>query len=232
MIEATYVQEKKSRAAHPSFPNCPQQCPLRFGDARKYLVPLSLRSSGEDGGWAGDGIVCNCRVIDVDQDSGISGGIGAREQHSCSSWIFGSATSYIDLIATQIELCTTDSHCDVECYDFGADEIVSWHEIGRNGEGSFATVGVESLRPPCAVRGRKTILGHFEPFTTPVGSFSIGDPRHINDDGSIVIATDGLSSTVSVSWLLMHFHCDCLTSWNSTDSRHTGGSVDIASDVV
>lgn len=103
----------------------------------------------------------------------------------------------------------------MESNRLGAEEVVAGGKIGGNGEGAFATVGIEGLGSPDLGAGVVAVLGDFEPGRGAVGFGGIGNFGHVDDYGSEVVAANGFGSAVAVAGLLVHLYREGLAGYNT-----------------
>lgn len=73
-------------------------------------------------------------------------------------------------------------------------------------KGPLAAVGVQDLGAPALIGAAVRVLGNLEPGARAVGSGGVVDLGHVDHDGAVVVAADGLGVAAAVAGLLVHLH--------------------------
>jgi len=164
--------------------------------------------------WAGNG-VGGVGSVEVEEDTRVIGTVGTWEGHTTR--ICTATTSDPELVARDVELCTTCTAGNVESNDFSTEKIITRSDVSWDPEFLLAAVCVESVRPP-VVSPDQTVLVDLEPRAAAIlgGITNLGE---VNNDWTVVVATDSFVAAGPVTWLLVHLNCDSATGWNSTDTR-------------
>lgn len=87
----------------------------------------------------------------------------------------------------------------------------------------LAAVGVENVGTP-VVGSDQTILVDLEPRASRIlgGIVNLGE---VDNDWTVVVASNSIVGTISVTWLRVHLNCDGTTGWNSANTRHRRAAV-------
>jgi hypothetical protein len=155
-----------------------------------------LGSAGLGGSSAGDTVpdlgaghlVGGSTTVDVEQNTGVRGGVGLGHIHAGSGESLGTGASNLDLTAAVVELGTLGAVALVESNHLGADQVLTSGEAGKS-DAVLALVGDEVLNSPLAVG--KTISRDLG----PDGTLTVGLGRgNVDHDGALVRGSDGLIS--------------------------------------
>jgi len=163
------------------------------------------RATGVHGRTRGD--VSRERGVDVDEDPGVAGPVGAGEGDGGRAGAAAAADR--ELEAGHVQLGAARAAGGVEGDRLGAQEVVARGDVGGDLDVELAAAGVEVLdAPEVVVPGTaRGVLGprgleHLEPARGAVGRRGVRDLGHVHHDGSVVGTSDSFAGARAVSVLL------------------------------
>lgn len=194
---------------------------------RRLSVAIVSTRAGEHS-WSWNGIGCEA-TIEIEFDSWVGGRVNAGEADG--RWRSRATTRNVECVAGDVELSTTNGASNVKSNNLSSEQVLACWDARGDSEGIFAAVGIQAVSRPVVV-ALVAGLGNLEP--SGRGSRcgqGVVDLGHVNDDGTIVVATNGLVAARAVSWLLMHFYGDCAACCDITEALRCPRA-DIASNIA
>lgn len=107
----------------------------------------------------------------------------------------------------------------MESNNLRTEKIITGSNISRDSDDLLSAVGVKRISAP-VVGLDKTVLEDLEPFASSILG-RIADLGEVDDDGTVMVSSDGLIGADTVTGLLVHFDGDGSTSRDGTNTGNT-----------
>jgi hypothetical protein len=150
--------------------------------------------------WAGADVL-EARVVDGLGEEGVALLVRARERNT--SRVRATSTSNLDLEASDVWLGLTNT--GVQRKNLSTDEVVAGSDALGDGERALSAVGVEDLSSPGGDGAGVAIFCDLEERAAG-GGFGIRHLGHVNENGAVVVATDGRRAACAVTRLGVHLN--------------------------
>lgn len=93
----------------------------------------------------------------------------------------------------------------MQCDYLSTNEVVARSDVGGHLERALAAIGIEYLGAPGGGATLVAIFGDLEEGASG-GCGCVVNLGHIDQDGAVVDAADGLGSAVAIAWLTVHLY--------------------------
>lgn len=109
----------------------------------------------------------------------------------------------------------------MEGNDLRTEKVVTRGDIGRDGDDLLPAVGVKDVGAP-VVGTDEAVLEDLEPGAGAGVRGRVADLGEVDDDGAVVVSSDGLVGAAAVAGLLVHFDGDGAAGGDGADTGDAG----------
>jgi hypothetical protein len=150
--------------------------------------------------WAGADVL-EARVVDGLGEERVAERVATRERDTRGGC--AASTSNLDLEARNVWLRLAST--GVQRNSLSTDKVVTRSDVLGNSERTLSAVGVEDLGSPGSGGASVAVFCDLEERAAG-GGFGVGDLGHVDENRTVVVATDRRRAALTITWLSVHLN--------------------------